>query len=284
MPEKKISIVMAYWNRKPQLLFTLKTISLSAYKNIEVIIVDDASDDQHRLEDIVNNYQFKIHLIRINKEEKTWINPCIAYNKGFARATGEIVIVQNPECCHVGDCLTYVSQHLKPNDYLTFSCFALNNMGKNDYLQKIYTEDKDPSPVFKFIEDVSKEKWCINHGWKGWYNHPVHNPRKFHFMSATMKSNIEKMGGFDENYAMGLWFDDNEFFLRISALCQATILPLSEKVCCIHQYHDHSKADDHLALKNKSLYMELLGKIERKEDFIDWRGHKVVGGQRPKGL
>ena len=45
----KISIVMAYFNRRQQLLTTLKSITASTDRsNIEVIIVDDVSDSDER--------------------------------------------------------------------------------------------------------------------------------------------------------------------------------------------------------------------------------------------
>ena len=96
----KISIVMAYYNRKEQLLFTLKTINDSHHKNIEVIIIDDASDESNRLENIIHNYPFYINLIRIEPTDKKHVNSCIPYNIGFKNITGDIVIIQNPEVCH----------------------------------------------------------------------------------------------------------------------------------------------------------------------------------------
>ena len=47
----KVSIIIGYYNRKKQLFYTLKTINDSSYKNIEIIIVDDCSDNP---DDILN--------------------------------------------------------------------------------------------------------------------------------------------------------------------------------------------------------------------------------------
>ena len=57
---KKISIVMSYHNRKSQLLTTLKTIKKSKHPNYEIIIVDDGSDEDHRIENLQNEYGFKL--------------------------------------------------------------------------------------------------------------------------------------------------------------------------------------------------------------------------------
>jgi len=47
-----ISIAMGYKNRKDLLLRTLESFRKSAVKDYEVILVDDASRDDQRLEDI----------------------------------------------------------------------------------------------------------------------------------------------------------------------------------------------------------------------------------------
>ena len=82
----KFSIVMAYYNRKPQLINTLKQFNTyyTGY-NLEVIIIDDYSDINHRIEvdDLINfdlftvnekNYLFKYHLEVYSKISK-YLNP-----------------------------------------------------------------------------------------------------------------------------------------------------------------------------------------------------------------
>ena len=63
---------MPYYNRRHLILHTLKTIAQTEYKDIEVIIVDDASDPEYQLDDIVNNYWFPIKLIKIKPEQRWW--------------------------------------------------------------------------------------------------------------------------------------------------------------------------------------------------------------------
>ena len=110
-----ISIVMGYYNRKPQLINTLNYFKVFYTKNYnyEVIIVDDNSTLLHQLDDILPYYTFPIKYIKISAEEKgNRINPCVTYNKGFKEAEGKRVIIQNPECIHVGDILRYVMEKL----------------------------------------------------------------------------------------------------------------------------------------------------------------------------
>ncbi len=76
---------MSYFNnRKEQTINTLN--SFNKYINqydFEVVIVDDNSNTEFKLNDIIQNYSFKL-IIEISEEEKgDRINPCGAYNRGI---------------------------------------------------------------------------------------------------------------------------------------------------------------------------------------------------------
>lgn len=72
-------------------------------------------------------YKFKIKYKYITSDEKKdRINPCIPYNIGFELCKGDIIIIQNAECFHVGNILQYLIDNLNENDYITFSCFSTN--------------------------------------------------------------------------------------------------------------------------------------------------------------
>ena len=47
-----ISIAMAYKNRRSQLIKTLESIESQSHKDVEVIIVDDGSDEEHKITDL----------------------------------------------------------------------------------------------------------------------------------------------------------------------------------------------------------------------------------------
>lgn len=202
---KKISIVMAYYNRKTQLLFTLKTIERSSHKNIEIIIVDDNSDKEHQLDnDEITKYSFPIKYIKFTRTNEKSINPCVVYNRGFKEVSGDIVIIQNPECCHIGDVIKYINDNLKINEFYSFSCANLYYPELNNEFYKSYNEGNE----LKFIE-------TLPHIWCKWLNHPIHRPVGFHFLSAINKSDLDNLKGFDERYEFGSCFDDNEFVERV---------------------------------------------------------------------
>lgn len=69
---KKISIVMGYYNRKDQTILTLDNFERLYHSkyDFEVIVVDDNSDENNNLSDIIKKYSFAIKYITISKEEK----------------------------------------------------------------------------------------------------------------------------------------------------------------------------------------------------------------------
>jgi glycosyltransferase involved in cell wall biosynthesis len=249
----EFSIVMAYFNRKELIKNTLKSIEKSKYKKyIEIIIVDDASEDNQRLEDL--DFDLNIKLIRIEKKDKTWINPSVPYNIGFKNATGNKIIIQNPECFHVGDIIESVMKNLIDGIYLSYGCYSINknslNILKNTLLNKNWTS--------KNINDniQLKNKAVSFDGDDGWYNHIKYKPSYLHFCSAITKNDLEKIGGFDERFANGIAFEDNEFLYRVKKKLEIKFV---SGPFVIHQYHnstDYTKRE--LVIKNQQILQKLM--------------------------
>ena len=64
-----ISIVTAYYNRKKLFYETLKSINRSAFKDIEIIAVDDASSPEERIEDLMDEFPY-LKVYRLEKKHK----------------------------------------------------------------------------------------------------------------------------------------------------------------------------------------------------------------------
>ena len=249
-----ISIVMGYYNRKKQLINTLNDFE-KKYKNYnyEVIIVDDNSNNENKLNDILNNYSYPINLIEISEEEKgNRINPCITYNKGFKEAKGKRVIIQNPECIHIGDILKYVLDNLTYDDYIAFPCYSCNSEELTGLLLNDISLINDQE--FNFKNRIPMP----------WYNHLIYRPSHYHFCACIMNDNLKLLGGFNEEFAKGSWFDDNEILLSIKENLMLNIktIDFDEKGCyVIHQWHSRDSESrftqqehNKLISYNKELY------------------------------
>ena len=86
----KTSIILPYYNRKNYLITTLDSFQrlYSSNEDFEVVIVDDGSNDENRVEDIIGNYNLDINHTYI--ENNDGVNPCYVYNVGVRKSKGDI--------------------------------------------------------------------------------------------------------------------------------------------------------------------------------------------------
>ena len=267
--QEKISIVMAYYNRKEQTLRTLDRFQ-ELYQNkynFEVIIVDDNSREDQNLDELGDNYRFNIKYVKIDAKEKgNNVNPCVVYNKGFQLATGNIIVIQNPECYHVEDILGHVLTNLKDDQYFSYACFTGNSF---DLTDELLASDDIP----KKIGDPDFSTRNISQLGINWYNHPSERPTGYHFCSAIYKSKLDLIGGFDERFAQGLCFDDDQLLLSIKYNLKLDV-KIIDAPFVVHQFHQRNVAfavdmkddSDHNKQKwtnNKTLYEKTLQQHEK---------------------
>lgn len=217
-----ISIVMAYYNRMEQLQYTLKTVKRSKIKDVEIVIADDFSDTNQHLENLSIEFpDLKFVLINMRSlyKSKYWCNPCVPYNHALRASTGDKIIIQNPECCHMEDVLEYTDKNLSSGTYLSFHAYGCT---KED--AKILHET-DVCPMFS------------NRKKARWYNHEQERPVAFHFCNAITRADLIKINGFDERYAFGHNWDDAELLHRIKKICQVKFVA---NPWVVHQYHPKS--------------------------------------------
>lgn len=232
-----ISIVTAYHNRKDLLVNTLETISNSEYKDIEFILVDDCSSEEHRVEDLVSDFPF-LRVIRLEQKDKWYVNPCVVFNIGFKESKGDIIILQNPECLHIGDVLTRASQ-IGKDEYISFACYSVDRKKTHDI--SMLTE-KNFELLLGIIEP--KPRSVSSDGDNGWYNHSKYRPMGYHFCSVINKCNLDELGGFDERYALGIAYDDNEILVRIKRM--GLNIKIVNSPFVVHQWHYSSNNYQHL--------------------------------------
>lgn len=222
----KLSVVMAYYNRKHLLFNTLKSIALSSVSksDYEIVIVDDGSDPDQAL----THSDFEglpVRLVSIGKQEKTWVNSCVAHNRGIDLASGECVIIQNPECYHVGDVLKYAVEHISNEYIISFCCY---NVSKD---QLHFVDEGNPGAIPLLNIGCDQEYKA------SWYNHPIYRPVAFHFCNAISLENLRDLNGFDERMGKGIAYEDNEFLTRLGRKGIPIIFPDLKFGYVLHQFH-----------------------------------------------
>lgn len=216
-----ISIVMTTHERITQTLFTLETIKTQHFPNLQVILIDDSST-------FIDESLFTFSIDYVKILDKKWINPCINYAIGFKLVKYSKVIIQNAEVCHVGDVLKYVYENLTSDNYLVFNVACVPDLEANEPLYGVEWEYK------KVYKHVLENKY-------DWYQHHIELNKKYHFLTAITKKNLEKLGGFDIDYTMGSCFDDNDFIYRIENVLQLNIHCVKGERMGIHLFHERSK-------------------------------------------
>lgn len=254
------TVVMAYFNRQYQLDKTLRSIAKSAYKDFNVIIVDDGSSDKP----IVPELSYEVEVIRL--EDKTWTNCSVVYNYGFNHAlkkNPDIIIIQSAECYHVGDVLSYAS-NVKEGSYIAFGCFQIDRdttLQEHDIMKLIKEND------FRVSTDNDGQ------GQNAWWNHPVHTRCPQHWGAAITSKDLIKLNGFDERFAFGYAYEDGYFVHQVEML--GLDIEITDMPFVVHQWHLHENPTEPfdkvlLSEINKKIYDELMQGTEFRAE------HKIT--------
>jgi len=193
-------------------------------------------------------------------KDKTWTNPASVFNNGFHHALQkhpDIIIIQSPECYHVGDILSFASQ-ITEEDYISFGCFRID-------MDTTY----NPHNIMELIGDNS---CALETGRQtAWWNHPVYNPLGYHWCSAITVNNLIKLNGFDERFSCGYAAEDNYFVHQIDVL--GLNIKITEFPFVVHQWHHHddfppSLDKMELVKRNLELFYDLSKENNYKAEHI----------------
>jgi GT2 family glycosyltransferase len=258
-----VSIVMTYFERKNQLLNTIKSFSMHGYEGVEVLIIDDGSvEEPVTFEELfLLAPKLDIRVIRIDAAKKNYFNACIPFNMGFAQARGKIIIIQNAECIHIGDVVSYCRKNLDDSKYFSFGCFSI------DQEAMIQISNKEKFDRIFLEKYISRNKGVTVDGENGWYNHSVFRPVAYHFTAALTKHNLDLLKGFDIRYANGIGYDDNEILERIRR--SEMKIGIIDDVTVLHQWHYSMPKNprfNKLFTRNR-LLLKLVTKREKKISY-----------------
>jgi hypothetical protein len=171
----KVSIVITTFNRPELLEPTLQSFRAQAYKDYEVIVIDDGTDTSTK--GICEAYDAEYLKLR---NTPGYRNPAYPNNVGVRRAAGEIIILQNAEC-----------KHVDPNT-----------------IEKLANACTDHNAAFARVVGLKQD------GTNDWLYCGEESRRPFFFCGAIKKHWFERLRGMDEDYPAG-GFDDNDFSDRL---------------------------------------------------------------------
>ena len=225
-----IGLVMTHCNREEQLFKTLDSFKQYNPNDFFVHVIDDTRNEDLEFPDYDFEVSYTYHF------DKKWSNSCIPFNYGIGFCIddgADIIILQNAECCHLGDILGYVKKNLNESNYISFGC---------------YSQGKDET-----IGSVINAKGASFNGESAWYNHPVYRPVGYHFCSAITAKNMIKLNGFDERLKDGIAYDDDFYLHQVNNLGLKIVITSTPYV--IHQWHEQTQWGGE---SNENLYNELV--------------------------
>jgi hypothetical protein len=216
----KYSFIIPYYNRET-LDYTLQSF-LRQYSNrndYEIVIIEDSKNVKNqsyhsKLVNILN--QFKtLSIQHLQYQERELFNPAILFNYGVKRSLGEILIITNPECYHEVNILKGLDEEFSKdqNIYVVCACQSVNLLDK-----------------VVISADGSISIKPINYQFEQWYQHTQYNDRRLHFCTAITKNNFLRIGGFDENYANGVAYDDDDFRNTILERSGLKVIPRDDLI------------------------------------------------------
>lgn len=196
----KASIVIATRNRAPQLRFALESIRLKNYRDVEVVVVDDASTEETA--EVLREYGKLVCTHRIERPGGYRRNPSSVFNVGHLLAKTDIVIEQGGEVCHLTDGVNPLLEVCRPG-IVALARVYHGTVAEMKLLEKdigdgkyIFPENVEPKAV-----RTTGEHWAVPRIG----SHQIYlytgkeRPAPFLFLGAIHQNDFNAIGGYDEN-------------------------------------------------------------------------------------
>lgn len=267
----KISVIFTTYNHPLWLEKVLWGFSIQTFKDFEVVIADDGSDE--KTAEIIENIKPKVdYPIQHIWHEDDGFRKCDILNKAIVASKTDYLVFTDGDCIPRTDFLATHFNRRKPNHFLSGGLIRLpmdlsNKISKNDILdQKIFNKNwliknglkKDFFKNLKLTKNSSVANFMnnitpTNPSWNG------HN-------ASTWKETVLAINGFDERMQYG--GQDREFGER---LVNFGIKPIQIRysAICLHLDHSRGYAKKESIQKNRNIRKET-----RQEKKV-WTAHGI---------
>ncbi len=204
MSKPAVSIVTTTFNRAPLLEKTLESFAYQQFKDYEVIVVDDGTD-QETPALCGRSWPFPLGYVRLDRvKQPGYGNPAYPNNVGIRLAQADTIILQNAEVMH----------------------------SRQEVILSLLGCVEDNNAVFAQVHAMNADG-----GGGQWYCHKTFSPRPFFFCGAIRKKWFDDLRGFDEHRFPGYGFDDVQFADRLTARGVRFDFTAIEVA---HQFHGYS--------------------------------------------
>lgn len=223
-----VSICMCSYRRAALLRKTLESIQRQNYPDLEIIVCEDG-DDGGWTRTVCGEFGVR-YFQRWDRPNQPYSNPSIPWNIAIRQARGEILILQNPECLHVDE--RTIEKLVEPH------------------------RTEDCAAVFATVAALNPDG-----RFQQWYCHPRESARPFFFCGSVRRSDVLKIGGFDEDFGRnigGYGYDDDDFAFRLSV--SGVRFLFRDDIAIHHQWHP-LEAGCYGLESNEKLFLEKIRQI-----------------------
>jgi len=190
------SIIIPVYNSATALKGALSSIDRQVYKDFEVIVCDDGSEDNSK--EVVDSFTSRFDISYIWQEH--WGGPARSRNSGLKSAKGQFIAFLDSDDWWYPDKLNIIKEHLHEADIL-FHDLDIYTPNKRRFFKKVKGRNLK-SPVFI---DLMKNENAL-----------------FTSSVVARKDIIDKMGGFAEEESL-VSVEDFDLWLRISKVTERFI-------------------------------------------------------------
>ena len=234
----KVSIAMGCYRRPMQLRNTLASIRKQTIPVHQIVVTDDGINPDNEQTRLACEEFGAEYYLRPARPADVLANSSIALNISIKKATGDILIIQCPECKYE------------------------DKDGVEKLVAPIFV---DPMvTTFPRVQALHEN----GHSFLQWFIHEEHNPRFLNFCQALRLDLALQIGGFDERM-QGPGWDDDDFEQRLLAF-GAT--PMRVFTTVSHQWHPGWARGTEW--HNKALFEETRDRIAAGEKPVANEGKK----------
>lgn len=232
----KYSILMPYHDRMDQLRNTLEGFRkrYDGRDDFEVVLVVDKKSKGEMLNLLLLAHQspFPVQVHLLNGWDV--INPAPHYNAAAKLAKGSNFVLTSPEVMHIANVLDGFDVEFEkdPDVYVVCACKSLNENG----------------------------------GFNMWFHHTKHRDVGYHFCSVLNRDMWDLVGGFDEEFAHGIAYDDDDFLHSLMAY--KVDIVMRDDLLTVHQWHEkplfRTYERKRLVMRNRQLFEAKWKKGQKK--------------------
>ena len=239
----KLSIVILAWNNQKDLQACIESIHNTYQEYYQLIVVNNGSIDNTSkyLEDLQQNWDDKKALLTIitNKDN---LGYAAGNNKALQHIQGEYTLWLNQDIVAQSDSIQNLIQYL--DNHPEYSMVAPQLQYPNGSIQKSCRQLPTLSHIFN---SILKGKWDDN------FDYTQSQECEQPMASAIMirSSIMKEIGGFDDNSAYWLFFNDVDLSKNLQSRGHTTYY-VSEA----HMYHYHGASTKKLWNIKKRLYWQ----------------------------